>query len=414
MPELSPFAGICYSATEELKDLVCPPYDVISPEEQLRLHRRHPHNAVRIELPFSERPDEPTEARYRRAGAQFRDWLREGVLVQHESSSVFVYRQDFRSLDGMQKSVTGVIGALGLEPWNGSGGVLPHEHTMPGPVEDRLALLHACPVNLSPLYAIYQGAGELAPFLESLLARPPAARVPDEHGTLHRLWIVRAPAEMAMLTRAIGDHPLVIADGHHRYETALAYREERRGLPGHHDAVMCLCVDVDAQDVEVLPYHRVFRSTVDPTTIVERLSRHFATRVLDDGEGPSALSDDGSDYAYLVVLPETRLLVTLDEQEGARGRSHVPAPLGRFDVVALHEVVLPTVFPEDPDEIGFLSDSARVTAEVAAGKWSGGILLRPLRPEDIVEVAIARQRTPQKASYFSPKILTGLVFRSLE
>jgi uncharacterized protein (DUF1015 family) len=104
----------------------------------------------------------------------------------------------------------------------------------------------------------------------------------------------------------------------------------------------------------------------------------------------------------------------LDEQEGARGRPDVPAPLGRFDVVALHEVVLPTVFPEGPAEVGFLSDAARVTAEVVARKWTGGILLRPLRPEDIIDVAIARQRTPQKASYFSPKILTGLVFRSLE
>ena len=413
MPELAPFEGICYSATQELRDLVCPPYDVISPEEQLRLHQRHPHNAVRIELPFSERQDEPTEERYRRAGHQFKEWLRQGVLVEHDFHSVFVYRQDFRSVDGTERSVTGVIGALRLEPWNGSGGVLPHEHTMPGPVEDRLALLHACPVNLSPIYTIYRGAGELAPYLESLLARPPAARVADEHRTLHRLWIVRAPAEIAMLTRAVGDQTLVIADGHHRYETALAYHAERRGLPGHHDAVMCLCVDVDSQDVEVLPYHRVFRSTLAPTTIVERLGRRFDTRVVDD-EGATALAGDDSDHAFLVVLPETRLLVTWDDEDGGRERPPPPAPLGRFDVVALHDAVLPAVFPEGPDEVGFLSDAGRVTDEVAERRWSGGVLLRPLHPADIIDVAIAGQRTPQKASYFSPKILTGLVFRSLE
>src|SRR3712207_4453869 len=133
MPELKPFSGIRYSAAVELASLVCPPYDVISPAEQRRLHERHPHNAVRVELPFSEAPGEAAEARYRRAGRQFEEWLRAGVLTKDRDPALFVYRQDWRAADGEHRRVAGVIGALTLERLDASSGILAHERTMPGP-----------------------------------------------------------------------------------------------------------------------------------------------------------------------------------------------------------------------------------------------------------------------------------------
>lgn len=160
MPELSPFHGVRF-ASPDVRDLVCPPYDVISAEEQDRLYARSEHNAVRIELPRAESPDEAKEERYRRAGALFQKWLSEGVLQRDGNAGFYVYRQDFVSPSGTRRQVTGVIGALKLEEFGDTAGVLPHERTMPGPIEDRLALMRACPVNVSPIYAVYRGGARL-------------------------------------------------------------------------------------------------------------------------------------------------------------------------------------------------------------------------------------------------------------
>ena len=154
MPELSPFRGIRYASVDELKDLVCPPYDVISPEEQARLYERHRHNAIRFELPRAERDDEPKDARYKRANRLLHEWLDAGTLVQDDVAAFYIYRQDFVAPNGARRHVTGVTGALRLEEFGDAGGVLPHERTMPGPIEDRLTLLRACPMNFSPIYAI--------------------------------------------------------------------------------------------------------------------------------------------------------------------------------------------------------------------------------------------------------------------
>ncbi|MFN2488975.1 MAG: DUF1015 family protein [Actinomycetota bacterium] len=413
MPELKPFRGIHYADRDDLKDLVCPPYDVISAAEQARLYVRHPNNAVRIELPFSERADELEEQRYRRAGRTFDGWLSGGVLVEDEAPSFFVYRQDFGATDGARKHVVGVIGALTLERFGPTSGVLPHEHTLPGPIEDRLSLLRACPVNISPIYGIFNGAGALVPFYDSLLHRPAAVRFADDNGTLHRIWRIGAPAEIAMFERAVGSAPLVIADGHHRYETALAFHEERGGGPGHHDAVMCLCVDADAEDLQVRPYHRVFMSQTTATEIEKALVDGFSAKALSIGEGVGALAASSSDHPLLFLLPDREILVGVADQVVTRRVGGRSAAWRGLDVVALHEVVIPEVFPAGLERVMFSSELGSVVELVRNAGWSGGVVLRALRPVQVIEVARSGERMPQKASYFSPKALTGLVFRSL-
>jgi uncharacterized protein (DUF1015 family) len=413
VPDLRPFSGIRYSPETPLEDVVCPPYDVITPDEQRRLHERHPHNAVRVELPFSEAPGEAAEERYRRAGRRFGDWLREGVLVRDDEPALFVLRQDFSGEDGDRRSVTGVIGALRLEPFGPGSSVLPHERTMPGPVEDRLALLRACPVNISPIYGIYQGAASLSPYLDSVAQRPPVARVVDEHGTRHRMWMVRAPAEIDMLRSAVGAHELVIADGHHRYETALAYQVERDGAGGDHDAVMCLCVDTDSEDVRVLPYNRVLALHTSQDDIAARLLDAFPGRELAAGEGTRALHASTADHPFLFVIGDRDVLVEVTRDEAAArlpGRARAWLDL---DVVVLHEVVIATVLADDVERVLFTSDAGAVIRSVRGGGWSCGVVLRPLSPAQVIAVARAGERMPHKASYFSPKALTGLVFRAL-
>ena len=412
MPELSPFRGVRYAAGVDMKEVVCPPYDVISPDEQTALYERHPHNAIRFELPREEEPGEPKAARYERAARLLHSWLRDGVLVHDRELGFYVYRQDFVAPSGERRQVTGVIGALTLEEFGATAGVLPHERTMPGPIEDRLTLLRACPVNFSPIYAIYRGGGELVPFVEALEHRPTDARLADEHGNLHRLWRVTAPAETEMFTAALASGPLVIADGHHRYETALAFARET-GRQGPAGAVMTFCVDADAGDLEVLPYNRAFRSDRSPEDLEDALRERFSCETFAPGAGVAALEDSKSDHPLLFVLDDRELLIEVSDAE-VRAAVGDRAPAWRdLDVVALHEVVFPRALGGVPDDIVFRHDADEVTGLVRSEGWTGGVLLKPLRAAEVIEVAKSGERMPQKASYFWPKAITGMVFRPL-
>ena len=414
MPQVNPFRGIRYSKEDELKDLVCPPYDIIGSEEQDALYERHPHNAVRFELPRPEGDDdEPKRDRYEAANRRLAEWLDAGVLKQDDVDSFYVYRQDFVAPSGQRRQITGIIGALTLEEFGANAGVLPHERTMPGPIEDRLTLLRACPVNFSPIYAIYRGGGQLMPFLDALEHRPTAGRLADETGSLHRLWTITAPAEIEMLSGAMAAGPLVIADGHHRYETALAFAGEQPE-PGSHDAVMAFCVDADAGDLEVLPYNRAFRADKGTDEIESDLRLSFTCETFPLDEGAEALDRSKSDHPLLFVFPDREILVELDDAE-VRAVVGDRAPAWRdLDVVALHEVVFDDLFGGPPHALVFSHDAAEVTSLVRDEGWSGGVLLRPMRAAEVIEVAKSGERMPQKASYFWPKAISGLVFRSLK
>lgn len=407
MPSLRSFRGIRYAATRDLADLVCPPYDVISPRDQERLYAKHPHNAVRLELARGG-PDY-----YADAAATFRRWRSEGILVDDPTPSLYVYRQDFETPQGRRAAVAGVIGALELEEFGDTSGVLPHERTMAGPKADRLALMRALPANVSPIYAIYRGGGAIAPFLGSLENRPPQARLVDEEGILHRLWVIAPPAEVQMLSDALTEGPLVIADGHHRYETALEHHRERDGQ-GPHSSIMCLCVDADAEDLVVLPYNRLLKVGFDEARLNETLKRTFRTIPLDADELVQGFQRSASDHALVFVLPHTQLVVEVSDAEVVDELGQRAEAWRALDVVALHEVVIPRVLGDAVSEMAFSKDELEVVRQVRAGPWDVGVLLRPLRAPQIVDVARSGERMPQKASYFWPKVVTGLVLRSLE
>jgi uncharacterized protein (DUF1015 family) len=406
MPELRPFTGVRYSSSD-ISDLVCPPYDVISPAQQDALHARHPHNAVRLELAKSGR------AAYEGVYETFLAWLDEGVLQVEDAPSIYVYRQDFVAPDGERRRVAGVLGALKLEPFGAGSGVLPHERTMAGPKEDRLALMRACPVNVSPIYAIYRGGGRLQPYIDSLEARPPAYRFTDDEGILHRLWVVSALAEVDLLSDALSAGPLVIADGHHRYETALAYHAEQES-DGPHDSMMSFCVDADVEELVVLPYNRVARISISDDSVRAVLVQSFQGSDIDIREADSLLARSRDDHPFVFRFRDSAVLahVTDDQVIAAVGERH---PAWRnLDVVALHEVLLPTVAPGGLGDLRFSRDPAEIARLVEEEGFSFGILMRALKAPEIVDVARSGERMPQKASYFWPKAATGLVFRSLK
>jgi len=406
MPELNAFRGIRYSSESEMGDLVCPPYDVISPVEQEALYERHLNNAIRLEL--------ARDGDYTAAAAAFDRWLADGVLKREERDSLYVYRQDFVAGE-RRRRVAGVIGTLTLEAFGPSSGVLPHERTMEGPKKDRLALMDALPVNVSPIYGIYRGGGSIGAFIESLEHRPTSARFADSAGVLHRLWVVNQSGEVEMLARAVSEHTLVIADGHHRYETALEFhrRQTEAGVGGEHDSIMCFCVDADDAELVVLPYNRALKSATGPADAIRRLEERFQGKSVDGTSPADALASAKGDHPFLFFFGDRWVLSDVSDEQVVAAVGDRPRAWRDLDVVALHEVLLPQVFDAGVDELRFSKDPDEIVRLVNEEGWSAGILLAALSAADVVEAAKSGERMPQKASYFWPKAITGLVFHSL-
>ena len=255
MPRFEPFAGLRYAPGVDLDAVIAPPYDVVSPGERVALAARSPHNAIHVELP----EDNPGMGRdrYQQAAWLFELWLREGVLVPEGEPAFYGYRMSHRDAQGQPTQTTGVVGALGLSP-PGQGDVLPHERTMAKDKADRLNLLRACRANTSPVWApsLASGLGPLVPAPAGA-----ALHATDDQGVLHELWPVTDPAAVAAISDSVASDVVVIADGHHRFETALAYQEERRaangGAPGPYDLVMALVVELSPDQLSVRPIHRL-------------------------------------------------------------------------------------------------------------------------------------------------------------
>ena len=379
---------------------------MISPEDQERLHQRSEFNAIRLE---GARPGDDA-SKYDGVAETFRSWVDEGIVVR-DQPCLYVYRQDFVDPRGERRRVAGVIGALELEEFGTSSGVLPHEKTMPGPKQDRLALLRALQMNVSPIYAIYRGKSELAPFFESLEGRNPDARFADDGGILHRLWVISAPAEIELLAGAVSPGPLVIADGHHRYETALQHARDTGGNPESSGSIMCFCVDADAEGLVVLPYNRALRTSVPAEEARANLISSFAGHAIAEEEVQGYLDTSEADHPFVAVLPDGFVAggISNDQVTARTGERH-EAWLA-LDVVALHEALIPETFGE-PTDLVFSKDPEEIKRLVSDG-WDAGFLLRAMDAAQVVDVASSGERMPQKASYFWPKAITGLVFRTL-
>jgi uncharacterized protein (DUF1015 family) len=411
VPDFFPFPGVRYrpdAAAARLEELTAPPYDVIDAEARARLESTHPMNAVHLILPRDQEPGD----RYHRAARRFEDWQRQGVLAP-DDSRLYLYRMAFTDAAGRARVTTGVIGALALSP-PGEGDVLPHERTMPKPRGDRLELLRATRANLDPVWML-----SMAPGLSDLLGgaeSPASASCIDADGVEHCL--VPLPDELATrVSETVGSAPMVIADGHHRYETALAFSADNRSSRGHPepwgaDRIMALVVELAPEQLWVRPIHRLLmgagpdlRGHLDEVATVTPVGpetpqglRSLLARM--DDEGAMGLVDaDG------LALLNLRLDVLGPELE------RLPPPLREIDSARL-EVALGRL--GIPEELDFHAEPATVAAEVAKGTADAGVLLRAVSVEQIQAVAAAGERTPEKTTYFSPKPLTGMVFRSLD
>jgi uncharacterized protein (DUF1015 family) len=401
VPDFQPFRGLRYDlsrASTNLGELVSPPYDVIDDDERTSLEQRSPYNAVHLTLP---REGDWLDA-YQRAARLLGEWRTEGVLTPDPTPRLYRYQMDHTDGDGTPRSTVGVIGALGLASLD-SGSVIPHERTLAKAKSDRLNLLRATRTNLEPIWGLTLAHGFSA---LATADGPVVADCVDAAGACHSLAPIDDPDHIAALRALMASAPVVIADGHHRYETSLAFRDEIAALgggPSGADAIMTFVVELAADQLRVRAIHRLLRG--EPSRPLRRRLVEAGARVepVADPVEPGAVAG-----TLLLVDADGPALVHPSPEALAR----VPATLRHVDSARFEAAIVPLLEPSET--VDYRHDAAVCRDLVARGEATATVLLAPV-PVDVIEaVAHAGQRMPQKTTFFAPKPCTGLVLRDLD
>ena len=432
MAEVSPFRGIRYDAAKvrKVSDVLCPPYDIISAQQERSFLERSRYSAVALEL-RELKPGEPVDSgRYQASAARLGAWLREGVLRKDDAPSMYLLEERFEH-HGAWRTRRTLLAAVRLEPFE-KGVVMPHEHTRPGPKADRLALMKAVHANLSPIMALYRD-GEVAGALVQTQKAKPAVEAALDGTAEYRLWRVSDPAVLDRIGRAMASRQVFIADGHHRYETALKYRDDlvtaSSPLPPNAAAnfMMIGLIAMDDPGLLVLPYHRVlggltrdematlrrgFERAYEvseiavPSAEAEAVANALEDRLL------QAKADSAVTVAYGLEPGKAHLLTLRESEKPGPGSP----PLERAEMRILHQKVITSSLGAEREAatIAFVHDSVEAVERVMEGKSQVALLLRALPMDLFVEVVSRGERLPPKSTYFYPKLPTGLVFRSLE
>ena len=399
MPRFEPFQGLRYrSEVAPLAQVIAPPYDVISATERSHLASRHRANAVLVELPEADLPG--GRDRYAVAADLFARWQSKGILVADPGRNLYPYRMT----DPSGRVTTGVIGALGLADPGEASDILPHEQTLPKPKSDRLDLLRATRANLSPIWGLSMAAGVTATFDPT--DDEPVADVYDDDGVRHQLWVLNDADTVGAVGAAVATAPVVLADGHHRYETARAYQAERRqangGAAGPYDLVMALVVELSEDQLTVGAIHRTISGLPEDFDLVGALGPWFDVVRAGAADDRTLGALSGSSSLTLVTGGQAYLLLAhpdVQEQEGNDLDSNL---------IATALAALP------PHEVMHRHSVAEAMQALRDGEGQAAFLLRPVTVKQIDEWANERRRMPPKTTFFSPKPRTGMVFRSLD
>lgn len=431
---MQPFQGIRYSLeqTDDLSALICPPYDVISPEEQLFYHRMSPYNAVRLEFGEERREDSPQDNRYTRAALTMKGWLKDRILVRDERPAFYLVEHRFTYQD-IEKSRFSLIARVRLEDFS-SGQIRPHEITIGGAGADRLRLLKSCHANFSPIMGLFRhhGAGIFS-LLPDTIDRPVLSAV-DHYGVGYAIWLLTDKETIATVSDFFADKTLYIADGHHRYETALAYRREQRsehssctGMKAF-DFVMMTLTDANDPNLIMEPTHRLVRGLNERsfTELSEQLAASCHQELL------PPLTDSAETLKnWLKTLEECGLqgttfgLYGLDRQslrlltlKQKLMFSDQLSALNDLDVYILHRSILDSMLGISSREmaencLGYTRDGLDALSRVDSGDYQLAFLLNPTPVSSVLTIADEGNRMPQKSTYFHPKTPTGLVINPL-
>jgi uncharacterized protein (DUF1015 family) len=420
MADVKPLRALHYdpAAVGALDAVVAPPYDVIDPEQRAALAARSPYNVVRIDLPEA---GEPGGDPYATAARLLESWQRDGAVVRDEEPAIWALVQDYVAPDGQPRTRRGLFARVRVEDY-GPGRIRPHERTHPGPREDRLRLTRATKANLSPIFSLYSDpAGAAWRAVEPATDEPPFGEATDEDGTRHRLWRLADEGAIATVQQTLKDAELLIADGHHRYETARVYADEVGGEGEHRYVLMCL-VALEDPGLTVFPTHRLIRETTSHTqeALAGALRADFDIAPIapselrpPDGNGPLELG-------YIDAHFKRAFRLTLKDQALADTALHgEPEPFRRLDTAVLEALILKGPLGLTDDDIdhmrglGYARSDDEALQLVLTGAYDAAFFLRPTPVEQVREIAATGVNMPPKTTYFFPKIPTGLVFNPL-
>ena len=416
MAEVSPIQAVHYNLDRvSLADVVAPPYDVIDGERRTELIARSPHNVVELDLPIDPSDSDP----YEHAARLLEKWREDRILTRDGEPAIWALEQDYTAPDGSRLTRRGFLARVRLAPYGE--GIRPHERTQPGPKEDRLRLTRATRHNLSPIFALH--AGDAWRHLEPALGGEPWGEVTDGDGTTHRVWRVGDPAVHDAVAAELEPAELLIADGHHRYETSLAYQREV-GPGGAADYVLMALVSLEDPGLTVFPTHRLISGLADDSAKREALGtglkelfeiEEVPTRGLDpggeDGIGVFGYTDSHFKRGFRLRLRE---MARIDEALGDRSEAY-----RNLDAAILEELVLKRILGMSAEDIaarrgiGYTPSVEEALGKLAGGDYQAAFLLRPTPVDQVRAVAAAGETMPPKSTYFFPKLLTGIVFNPL-
>src|SRR5215207_317599 len=413
MADVQPLRALHYDLAKvgSLAAVAAPPYDVIDPQQRAALAARSPYNVVRVDLPEGDDP-------YAEAARTFQQWRDEGAVVRDDEPTLWTLTQDYVGPDGRTLMRHGVFARVRVEDY-GPGRIRPHERTHPGPKEDRLRLTRATKANLSPIFSLYDDpSGETAAVLQSAQAY---GELTDEDGTVNRLGRVTDPAAIEVFQRALQPAELLIADGHHRYETARVYADEVGGEGEHRYVLMCL-VALQDEGLTIFPTHRLIRDTTPKTqeALGSTLRELFEVEEIEhaqlrppDGEGPLTMG-------YIDSFFKRAFRLTLKDQAIAdRALDRMPDAYRRLDTAVLEALLLKGPLGLDEDDIahlrglGYSRTDDEALQLVLSGEYDAAFFLRATPVQQVRDIAAAGVNMPPKSTYFFPKVPTGLLFNPL-
>ncbi len=416
MAEIEPLCALHYdlAVTGGLQAVVAPPYDVIDDAQRSALEARSPYNVVRIDLPKGEHP-------YEQAAAQLAMWRADGVVARDGEPALWVLTQDYMGPDGRGRTRRGFLARVRIEDY-GAGQIRPHERTHPGPKEDRLRLTRATRTNLSPIFSLFsdpQGAASSALGPSTLLT--PWARTADPDGTVNRLWRVGDPQAILAVKEALLTAELLIADGHHRYETARVYAEEVGGEGPHRYVLMCL-VALQDPGLTVFPTHRLVKGLgpQQHEALADALRRDFEIEPLSDPAMIAPVPGDRVRIGYVDSHFRRPFMLTLKDAAIADAalREHAE-PYRRLDTAVLEALILKGALGmtgEDIDSLehlGYSRAAGQALELVQTGAYDAAFFMAPAPIEQVQALAAAGESMPPKSTYFFPKVPTGLLFNPL-
>jgi uncharacterized protein (DUF1015 family) len=440
MATVTPFRGFTYNEAlaGNISGLVCPPYDIISPAEQQELYRKSPYNIVRLEFGLSSPGDTDEDNRYSRAAALLDEWLKIGVLHQSKAPAFYIYEMEY-PVRGRTRKLRGFIGMVRIEDY-ASGIVKPHETTLSGPKTDRLNLLRACRAGFSQIFSLISDPKGTVANVLGAVAEKPDTEVKGGDGVVHRVWTYTDKAGIDAISSAVDDQPIFIADGHHRYDTALNYRNERRTITGSFTGsegfnyVPMFLARIEDPALTVLPAHRALFNLTDfhPRKFEDDLNRYFNIERIDftkksepaDRRTVLDTMANRADHAHVfgMRVKNEHSYYLLSLRNVADMDSIIPAKSPAYrqlDVSILHHLIIDRLLGIRMDthklglNIEYIKDADEAVRRVADGSAEVIFLMNPTKVSEVRDVAAAGERMPQKATYFYPKLLSGLVINKI-